>query len=528
MKSKKVVIAFFFITFSFGLIYGLNNLLISYNEEGNINDNLSMSSILDTHFLEWNFTGEESYPYAITSDASGNFYITGQANEDIYLIKFDSTGHLQWNQTWGVDGLESLFEIALDSANNIYLGGFINDGFNYYRYLLVKFNSVGEYQWNQIWGGSNSDDVYGMALDSIDNVYLVGATHNFTISTDMCLVKFNSLGQYQWNRTWGGNYFDRGNDIVIDPSDNIYITGMSVTLGGSASSVFLLKYNNLGQYLWNTTYSYSVINQGVAIELDSLNNIYIGGSTSDISLQGTDMLLLKYNQSGELLWDRIWGGSGDHVIYDIALDSDDEIYVVGTVNKSAVKGYDFSFNQFDSSGEHQFNLTWGGYNYDIYIAITIDLTDNIYLAGMKDGLTLYIEKYSRDVTPPSIWISSPLSGEIFEQDAPIFNLTIIDINLHMFWYTINDSETKIFVPVVSGINLFTMNQSLWDIFPEGQVSVNFFTNDTFSNINSRSITIVKAQPSNEVIPFGNILVIYITLSAVILIIVDLKKRKLIK
>ncbi|KKN19824.1 hypothetical protein LCGC14_0941780 [marine sediment metagenome] len=65
-----------------------------------------------------------------------------------------------------------------------------------------------------------------MAIDSVDNIYLVGSTQNFTVNVEMCLVKFNSLGQYQWNRTWGVSGFDRGHDIVIDSSDNIYFTGV--------------------------------------------------------------------------------------------------------------------------------------------------------------------------------------------------------------------------------------------------------------------------------------------------------------
>lgn len=400
MKSKNLALVLIFVSLSSGLIYRIEKISTISYKESNLSDSLFTSSFEDTHILEWNLTWGSSV-YAMASDSLGNIYITGITNYtfpadwDIYLAKFNSSGHLQWNQTWGGNNFERLYEIAFDSFNNIYLGGFIEETSNYNRFLLVKFNSLGHYQWNQTWGGSIEDYCYGMALDSLDNIYLVGSSHNFTISADMCLVKFNSLGQYQWNRTWGEDNFDRGHDIVIDPLDNIYITGLFGSITGGDS--FLVKYDNLGQYQWNRTYNINTVQQGVAIALDSLNNIYIGGLTTNISLLEGDMLLLKYSQSGILLWDRTWEESGINLIYDIAVGSDDTIYVAGGVNNSEIKDFDFTLIQCDDSGIQQFNQTWGGSNQDFYVAISIDSSDNIYLAGTKDSTKGYLGKYSRDI-----------------------------------------------------------------------------------------------------------------------------------
>ncbi|KKN19823.1 hypothetical protein LCGC14_0941770 [marine sediment metagenome] len=191
----------------------------------------------------------------------------------------------------------------------------------------------------------------------------------------------------------------------------------------------------MGEHQWNRTYSYNNVQQGVAIALDSLNNIYIGGMTTNISMQDVDMLLLKYNQTGTLLWDRIWGGNGGiYLIYDIALDSDDNIYVVGGVNKTATKDYDFSLNQFDNSGEQQFNLTWGGNKKDSYVAITIDLTDNIYLTGMRNGSKLYIEKYSKDTITQN--------GQLSDNGIPFGNNFIIVITFSVVTLIIVDLKRR--------------------------------------------------------------------------------------
>ena len=86
-------------------------------------------------------------------------------------------------------------------------------------------NSV-TYEWNITWGLREFIDWgYGMVLDSSDNIYIVGATENLEDTYDMCLVKFDSSGVLQWNRTWGGSIIERGSGIALDSSDNIYITG---------------------------------------------------------------------------------------------------------------------------------------------------------------------------------------------------------------------------------------------------------------------------------------------------------------
>ena len=405
MKRTNIILAILYLLFNLAFNFGLEGTPTVSYEEGNLSNNLSISSFKDTHLLEWNFTWGGNYHesvFAMTADSLGNIYITGQTNFtspadwDMYLVKFNSSGHLQWNQTWGGNEFEKFYEIGFDSFNNIYLGGSIeNVGPPNSRFLLVKFNSLGQYQWNQTWSRSFLDRGHGMAVDSSDNIYLMGSTENITTSSDICLVKFNSLGQYQWNRTWGGNYFDEGHEIVIDSSDNIYITGMYGRF--DTVDVVLIKYNNLGQFQWNRTYNTNNVQYKVAIALDSLDNIYIGTWVMNISLLDSVMLFLKYDQTGTLLWDQKWGENGKYTIVDIALDSDDYIYGVGGVNNSVEKGWDFSLIQFDTSGVQQFNQTWGGTNLDFYVAIAIDLTDNIYLAGMKDGSNIYLEKYSRDI-----------------------------------------------------------------------------------------------------------------------------------
>ena len=402
MKKKTIISLIIFLFIGFGLIIEPINLFVTNSENFDLNNKLLISSLNKTYVQEWNFTWEGpplGSGYAINYDSLSNVYIAGITYDpfipdiDIFLAKFNSSGHFQWNETFGGDGLDLCMDIALDSNDNIYLVGSVENDMGSRRLFLVKYNSLGEFQWNRTWGGSYLDFWYGIALDSYENVFVVGATQNFTTYTEICLVKFDSTGHYQWNRTWGGNYMDMGYDIVLDSSDNIYIAGIH---GREADNdVCLLKFNNLGEYQWNRTYDNANYDLGIGIALDSMNNIYILGLTINWTLTQSKLLLVKYDSTGTLDWEKIWGENGSNTFYGLALDSKNNIYTAGVVNYSTVKNQDFCLIQFDASGVEQFVHQWGENKGDGYGAIIIDSSDNIYLTGIRNDNQTYIEKYSK-------------------------------------------------------------------------------------------------------------------------------------
>ena len=79
---------------------------------------------------------------------------------------------------------------------------------------------------NLTWGGSNSENQWGIALDSSNNVYITGETFSYGNGRgDIFLIKYNEFGIQQWITLWGYNDTERGNGVVIDSSDNIFVVG---------------------------------------------------------------------------------------------------------------------------------------------------------------------------------------------------------------------------------------------------------------------------------------------------------------
>ena len=134
----------------------------------------------------------------------------------------------------------------------------------------------------------------------------------------------------------------------------------------------------------------------------------------------------------------------------------------------------------------------------------------------------------KDATNPTIMLNSPLGGTTFGSDAPVFNLTIYDLNLHDAWYTIGSSVTQHPFSPSNGINFIQIDESSWDALTEGSITINFFVDDTVGNIHTIQVIITKELPSSSsgpAIPFGNYFILFLGIGIVMMLLVERKKRK---
>jgi len=283
----------------------------------------------------------EDYGYGITSDTSGNIYITGttyslngiatsgayqtlgdSVNGDAFLAKFSPSGQLIWGTYYGENGNTDGYGVTTDNSNNIYITGFTDDssgiatkGAYQTSYLgggdepfLAKFNFSGSLLWGTYfgeigYGESLASDIYG-------NIYLTGsdggAFNNIATSGayqtsisggfDAFLAKFNPSGNLLWSTYFGGSNDDEGVSMVMDISGNIYVSGITSSIsgiatsgayqtsyGGGYSDVFLAKFNDIGNLLGATYYGGAGDDESGGIAIDKKGDVYLWGATTSTS-----------------------------------------------------------------------------------------------------------------------------------------------------------------------------------------------------------------------------------------------------
>ena len=336
--------------------------------------------------------------------------------QDNLIIKYNAAGVMQWSVLRGTVHTDAVEGIAVDSENNaLYVTGYISgltasDPFVGMEISLSKYDLDGNHLWSITDGSALEDRAYDIALDSAGNIFLAGVTYGSFDGTttatgrDIFVAKYNSTGNRVWIRQLQGDSWERAEGIAIDSEDNIYITGYtgSDELGGEVTNdtinSFLIKYSNDGNRLWTRLISSAGTEYGYGVATDSNNNIFVAGtSTGDLdgntnpSNEGrAAQFIAKYNTNGALIWTRLAGGALTDVFRDIAVDSFGRIYVTGATEKLETGDrFDYVLTMFDTDGEQVWTLQngpeYGRIRDDQGYHVALDAAENIYVNGSTYG-----------------------------------------------------------------------------------------------------------------------------------------------
>jgi len=267
-----------------------------------------------------------------------------------------------WNQTLDLVGNGTIYDTAVDSADNVIVTGS----------LTVKYDSDGNYLWNKTFStGSNS---FGVAVDSADNIVVVGMNNTAWLTK-----KYDSDGNLLWIQTYSGGFTDSAYGVAIDSEDNILVTGMSFLTSPVFGIMFYtIKYNSSGSVVWSKYYNSGGDDISYAIETDSNDDVLITG------VGGEDIITVKYNSSGDYLWNRTYDGGYEDWGTSIAVDSDDNVIVAGRTEVGGTGGssyWDIITFKFDSDGNDIWNKTYDSGYGDEAFGVAVDSADNIAVAG---------------------------------------------------------------------------------------------------------------------------------------------------
>jgi len=370
--------------------------------------------------------GRNSFGNSITTDAAGNIFVTGSTE----------------SANFPTDSLPGAFFQGTNAGTPNFIGMLPSDAF------ILKFNNAGLRLWATYYGGNGIDVGNSITTDAAGNVFVTGTGNSTNFPTDSLagayfqgtsagrtdafILKFNNAGTRLWATYYGGSENDQGYSITTDPSGNIFVTGGTRSTNFPTDSLpgaffqgtnagipdaFILKFNNAGLRLWATYYGGDGSDNGYSITTDAAGNVFALGQTVSSNLptknpfggayfQGanagsSDAFILKFNNTGLLLWATYYGGSGNEVFkeYDgLAIDGCGKVYVafstqsgniptqVSCGNSSYIDtsyggSQDEFIVQFDNSGNRLWASYIGGDTVDGRGILAIDTNDNLFMGG---------------------------------------------------------------------------------------------------------------------------------------------------
>ena len=259
--------------------------------------------------------------------------------------------------------------------------------------------------WTQQFGSIASDDGVAITIDSTDNVYTAGNTGGSLISlsnglTDIFVAKHSKNSALVWSQQFGSGDADSITDIILDSSDNIYVSGYSYgdfsgTNNGSAD-IIVLKLDNNGNEVWRKQFGTVEDDIATGIKIDSNGDLILAGYSttgfdSNTSNGLHDIIAFKISSTtGTLIWSEQFGSGAKDIANDLVLDGADNIYIVGysegDIDGIASAGSTDTFiSKLNSSGTIQWTKKIGTTATDEATSIAIDSGNNLYISGNTKG-----------------------------------------------------------------------------------------------------------------------------------------------
>lgn len=316
-------------------------------------------------------------------------------------------------------------------------------------------------------GPSNRYDVANAVIvDDSGYVYVTGYTQGtMTNNYDYCTIKYKPNGDSVWVRiltTSLGSGFDIGRDLQVDNLGNVYVTGSSGTV----------KYDKLGNIVWQDLTPNSF--EGVKVTLDNSENIYVAGTTIN------KFTLKKYNQSGILIWSKIYDDGGGGTTKDMAIDKFGNIILTGEMAYNNGNSYDFLTVKYNSLGDSLWSRRYNGAGnppYDWGNAIDVDDSGYVYVTGLSNtinstdyltfkyspiGQEIWMKRYSGGIAYD---IEVDNSGSAFVTGVTaLSNYTTLkyDLNGNLIWSRTTPGNlfaTNVFLAIDKSSNVFIAHES---------------------------------------------------------------------
>ncbi|MEI6489309.1 MAG: T9SS type A sorting domain-containing protein [Bacteroidota bacterium] len=410
--------------------------VVKINSLGTIQWQKSFGGSSDDFATSIQQTSDGGYIVAGNSNSSDGDVTGNHGNNDYWLVKLDTGGTLQWEKSFGGSFDEICSNIRQTQDKGYVLVGqsYSNDGDVTMHYgvsgdtadiWIVKLDSVGSIQWQKTYGGTSVDGA-GSVIQTSDGGYIVGGGTTSTFgdftgnhgNIDCLVFKLDSVGTIQWQHEYGGNLDEKMGSVLIKTNDGGYIFpgltnsndgDVSGNHGGIGSDGWVVKIDSLGAIVWQKCLGGTSIDGLGTIQQTIERGYILAGFTvsNDGDVSGhhgahNDYWTVKIDSAGSIQWQKCLGGSmtdyGAHI-----LQSTDLGYIVA--------GYSDS-NDGDVTGNHL--------DYDYWVvklSPSLGVNENYF----QNKISIY---------------PNPNSGKfILYSNKNLSNIKVFDIMGRVIWQT---------------------------------------------------------------------------------------------
>jgi hypothetical protein len=501
--NKGIVLSFIFLFIMVGFQPAFAN---SYNSFGIEKQQHSNGTFMKA------FGGpDEDHGNFVQQTTDGGYIITGwtrsfgDINADLWLIKTDSVGNMVWNRTFG--GTDTDWGNCIQQTND---GGYILSGFTKsfgagdYDVWLIKTDNTGNMLWNRTFGGTAGDYGYCVQQTTDDGYIITGYTYSFGAGdVNVWLIKTDSTGNMTWNTTFVGTQVSGGFFVQQTTDGGYIITGITDSIDPENGDFWLIKTDSTGNMVWNKIFGGTNDDWAKCVHQTSDSGYIITGLTRSFGAGESDVWLIKTDSTGNMLWNRTFGGVDSEDSNCVRQTSDGGYIITGGTWSFGAGESDVWLIKTDSTGNEMGNWTFGGFNYESSKCVQQTMDDGYIITGYT---------HSFDAGNGDVWlIKTDEDGNYNDTTPPV---TIISFypkypNGDNGWY-VTPVTITLEAMDMSGVNTtyYSINSEPWVIYEEPFVltedntyTIVYFSIDNDGNMEFPKLATVKVDQNP---PFINL------------------------
>jgi hypothetical protein len=334
---------------------------------------------------------------------------------DGLVVKLSGSGTIQWQKTLGGSAADNL--LSIQSTTD---GGYIASGLTYSNdgdvsgyhggneadAWVVKLSSSGDIQWQKVLGGSTGCDFANVILPTPDGGYMIAGhtdSHDGDITSiagerDVWIVKLNSSGAIQWQKTIGGDKSDYAYSFQ-STSDGYILAGYTYSNNGDVfgnhgdADAWIVKIDNNGTIQWQKTLGGSNEEIARSIQPTPDGGYIVAGSAKsnngDVSGNhgGSDAWIVKLSSSGTIQWQKSLGGSYEEIARSVQSTTDGGYIITGSAVSTNGDisnnhgGQDAWIVKLNSNGAIQWQRSIGGTNDEVANSVQTTVDGGYIIAG---------------------------------------------------------------------------------------------------------------------------------------------------
>lgn len=315
--------------------------------------------------------------YGIDRTLDGGLIMTGYTKsfgaggEDIYLIKTNAMGQVEWSKTYGGKGNETGWAVKAANDSGFVIAGSTDilgeaDGY------IMKTDKNGNQLWSTTISGDSIDDLYNVIQSKFGGFYAVGYSFNDSFFNDIFVVKINNSGTVIWARNFGSRGNEEAYAIAEDEKGYLAITGIvnydSITIGARTANwgdedIVVAICDSFGTLKYMHNYGSTDQELGWDIKPYGRDQYAVTGWTKNLPFGGDDAYIMLIDTTGQIKVTYGFGTPGDERVFDVEIKPDLGFIVSGYLQASGGDRDVMSLN-IDAKGGMKSYTILGGFETD--------------------------------------------------------------------------------------------------------------------------------------------------------------------